>query len=172
MRSSSRTALTITMVIGLAATQSACSGETDPSDPDAGTFLGDVDTLWGGESQKERAERLSRLEQANVKVPVSSVGMVEMGRTRDGFLITATGTAPGLGYSLPRLRPRRSGAPGADGYIEFDFVATPPAEGLNLPPGNTQARAIRADLPVKLADLKGAQGIRILAISGGTQIDF
>lgn len=172
MRSSSRNALTVSLAIGLATTLGACSSDTDPTDPDAGTFLGDVDTLWGGESQKERAERLRRQQQASVKVPVSSVGNVEMGRTRDGFLITATGTAPGLGYSLPRLRPRRSGAPGADGYIEFDFVATPPVEGLNLPPGNTQTRAIRADLPVKLDDLKGAQGIRILALTGGTQIDF
>ena len=107
-----------------------------------------------------------------VKVPIQAVRSAEMGRTRDGFIITAYGTAAGLGYSLPTLRPRRGGAPGTDGYIELDFVAVEPAAGFNLPPGNTQTRSIRADLPVPLGALQGAVGLRVLALTGGVQMDF
>ena len=137
-----------------------------------GTFLDDVGTLWGGDSQAEVEAEEARVEALQAVVPIQSVGRVEMGRTRDGFLITATGTAPGLGYALPQLRARRGGAPGADGYIEFDFVAVEPAEGFNLPPGNTRTRALRADLPVTLGALQGAAGLRVLALSGGVQMDF
>ena len=91
---------------------------------------------------------------------------------RDGFLITAYGTAPGLGYSLPHLRPRRDGAPGPDGYVEYDFVATEPPAGFDLPPGTSRTRTLRADLPVKAADLRGVAGIRVQAVQGGVQLDF
>lgn len=137
-----------------------------------GTVLDDVDTLWGEPSSAEIEEAQTRAAAREAKVPVQLVRSVELGRTRDGFLITAYGTAPGLGYALPGLRPRRDGAPAADGYIEYDFVAVAPAEGLNLPGGTTQSRAIRADLPVKLAEFQGARGLRILAQSGGVEMTF
>jgi hypothetical protein len=137
-----------------------------------GTFLDDVPTVWGGESRAE-AERREVVEQARTTpVPVETVRSVEIGRTRSGFLITAYGTAPGLGYSLPRLRPRREGAPGADGYVEYDFVASEPPPGFDLPPGTARTRMLRADLPVGAADLRGAGGIRVLALRGGAQLDF
>lgn len=107
-----------------------------------------------------------------VKVPVQAVRSVELGRTRDGFIITAFGTAPGLGYAQPSLRPRRSGAPGADGFVDFDFVAVQPDPDFKLPQGTTRARALRADLPVTLRNLKGAQGIRVHALAGGVQLTF
>lgn len=137
-----------------------------------GTFLDDVGTLWGEPSSAEAAAIEERNEALKATVPITSVRSVEMGRTRDGFLITAFGTAPGLGYGLPALRPRRGGAPGTDGYIEFDFVAVEPAPGLDLPPGNTQSRAVRADLPVLLDALQGARGLRVLALRGGVQMEF
>ena len=135
-----------------------------------GTFLDDVGTIWGDESTAETEERQAALNQ--VQVPIQAVRSVEMGRTRDGFLITAYGTAAGLGFSKPALRARRAGAPGADGYIEFDFVAFEPAPGFNLPPGNTQTRSVRADLPVPLGALQGALGLRVLSLTGGVQMDF
>ena len=120
---------------------SACSGgeEEAPEADSGGSLIGDIGTLWGEESQKTKAERAERLRLAQIKVPITAVRSVELGRTRDGFLITAFGTAPGLGYALPALRARRSGEPGADGYIEYDFVASEPAAGFNLPQGTTQA---------------------------------
>lgn len=139
---------------------------------DTGTITDDIGTLWGEASTAEKARRAEIARLREIKVPIQAVRSIEIGRTRDGFIVTALGTAPGLGYSLPQLRPRRSGAPGADGFIEFDFVATEPAEGLNLPPGTTGARALRADLPVTLLELRGAAGIRILAINGGVQMTF
>ncbi|MEM1300020.1 MAG: hypothetical protein AAGH68_12165 [Pseudomonadota bacterium] len=148
---------------GILAAMAGCS---------TGTLLDDVDTLWGAPSTAEIEEAEARAAAVEAKVPVQLVRSVEMGRTRDGFLITAFGTAPGLGYALPALRPRRDGAPAADGYIEYDFVAVAPAEGLNLPVGTTQSRAIRADLPVTLAQLQGARGLRVLALNGGVEMAF
>lgn len=137
-----------------------------------GTILDDVDTIWGAPTTAEQEAALTRAQEIEAKVPVQAVQSVELGRTRDGFLITALGTAPGLGYSLPGLRARRNGAPGGDGYIEYDFVAATPPKGFDLPPGNTQSRSLRADLPVTLAELQGAAGIRVMALNGGVQMDF
>lgn len=105
-------------------------------------------------------------------VPVQTVTSVELGRTRDGFIITALGTAPGLGYARPQLQPRREGAPGTDGYLDFDFVAVPPAPGFALPQGDPAARGLRADYAVRLRALRGAGGIRIHARDGGVQMQF
>jgi hypothetical protein len=137
-----------------------------------GTFLDDVPTIWGGESRVDEARREAVEEAESTPVPVEAVRTVEIGRTRDGFLITAYGTAPGLGYALPRLRPRRGGAPGVDGYVEYDFVAAEPPPGFDLPPGTAQTRTLRADLPVSAAELRGAAGIRVMALRGGAQLDF
>ena len=137
-----------------------------------GTILDDVDTIWGAPTTAEEQAALTRAQEIEAKVPVQAVQSVELGRTRDGFLVTALGTAPGLGYSLPALRVRRNGAPGGDGYIEYDFVAATPPEGSNFPPGTTQSRSLRADLPVTLGQLQGAAGIRVLALNGGVQMDF
>ena len=137
-----------------------------------GTFLDDVPTVWGGESRADEARREAVDEALTVQVPVEAVRNVEIGRTRTGFLVTAYGAAPGLGYSLPRLRPRRGGAPGADGYVEYDFVASAPPAGFELPPGTVRTRMLRADLPVEAATLRGTAGIRVLALRGGAQLDF
>lgn len=128
--------------------------------------------LWGGESEAEEAERLAAVEAEAAQVPIQAVRNVEIGRTRDGFLISAYGMTSRLGYSMPQLRPRRGGAPGIDGYIEYDFVATEPAPGLDLPPGTAQQRQLRADLPVSANALRGASGIRVLGQRGGAQLDF
>ena len=137
-----------------------------------GTVIDDLPTIWGGESRADEARREAVQEARTTPVPVEAVRGVEIGRTRDGFLITAYGTAPGLGYALPRLRPRRGGAPGPDGYVEYDFVASEPPPGFDLPPGTARTRTIRADLPVRAAELRGAAGIRVLALRGGAQLDF
>lgn len=136
-----------------------------------GTFLDDVPTLWGGDSRADK-EREVAVEQARAaQVPVETVSALEVGRTRDGFLITAFGAAPVPGYSLPQLRPRRGGAPDVEGYVEYDFLATEPA-GFELPAGTTRTRALRADLPVAAAALRGVRGIRVLGRLGGAQLDF
>ena len=130
------------------------------------------DYVWGDDESEDIEAEQAAQAAIKVKVPVQAVRSVEMGRTRDGFLITAYGTAPGLGYSAPALRARRDGAPGADGYIEYDFVAVEPPEGRVYPPGSTQIRSLRADLPVKLEQLQGALGLRVLSLGGGVQMDF
>ncbi len=108
--------------------------------------LGGCSSMAGYGDEKKPAPAAPAPE---VQVPVQSVRSIEIGRTRDGFLITAYGVAQGLGYAQPELRPRRDGAPGIDGYIEYDFVASEPPAGFGLPEGTAQARALRADLPVE-----------------------
>ena len=149
----------------------ACSGGDNRYEYQTGTTF-DLNTLWGGESESDRARRIETAQRIQAKVPITAVRSVELGRTRDGFLITAQGTAPGLGYSLPVLRARRGGRPGTDGYVEFDFVASEPAAGSNLPRGTSQARAMTAVQAVRVNDLRGAAGIRVLALTGGIQVDF
>ena len=128
--------------------------------------------LWGDDGEAEEAERLASAEAEAPRVPIQAVRGVEIGRTRDGFLITAYGLASGPGYSRPQLRARRDGAPGIDGYIEYDFVATEPPQGLGLPAGRPELRQLRADLPVSASALRGAAGIRVLGLTGGAQLDF
>jgi hypothetical protein len=126
--------------------------------------------LWGDDGEAEEAERLAATEAEAAQVPIQLVRTVEIGRTRDGFLITAYGTASSPGFSRPQLQARRDGAPGIDGYVEYDFVATQPPPGVDLPGGRSQL--LRADLPVRASALRGAAGIRVLGLTGGAQIDF
>ena len=139
---------------------------------ETGTIADDIGTIWGEESTADRERRAALRARRENKVPVQAVRSVEIGRTSNGILITAFGTAPGLGYSLPVLRVRRGGQPASDGYIEFDFVATEPVAGAALPPGTTRTRALRADLPVEMRVLRGVRGFRVMALQGAIQIDF
>lgn len=125
--------------------------------------------IFGSDEEEVTEEELQAVA-VESKVPVQSVARVEIGRTRNGYLISAFGTAPGLGYALPELRVRRSGRPAADGFLEFDFVAQRPDARLKLPPGTTRTRSIRADLPVTTKDLRGTRGIRVLSVNGGVQV--
>ncbi len=68
----------------------------------------------GGDEAEQAAEQA--VEAARF-APVDKVLNVEIGRTRNGYLISATGLAPGLGYGAPELRARREGRPGPDGFI-------------------------------------------------------
>ena len=97
---------------------------------------------------------------------------IEIGRTRNGYVITARGDAPGLGYGAPELRTRREGKPGPDGFIDFDFVAQAPDPSFNLGKGTLAARSVRADLHVTLDQLKGSVGIRVHGVGGGLQMRF
>jgi len=107
-----------------------------------------------------------------VYAPIETVSHIEIGRTRNGYVITARGVAPGLGYGAPELRVRRQGKAGPDGFIDFDFVAQAPDPSFNLGEGTLQARAIRADLHVTARELQGAAGIRIHGVSGGLRMLF
>ena len=107
-----------------------------------------------------------------VATPVATVRTIEIGTTRDGYVITAHGYAAGLGYGLPRLEPRREGKPGPDGYLDYDFVAEAPDPALNLGQGALAGRALRADVLVKAAELRGITGVRIHGAEGGLRVDF
>lgn len=124
------------------------------------------------DSDEEEAAAADQVISSEIYAPVEVVRKIEIGRTRSGFAITAHGTAPGLGFSTPELRPRRQGRPGPDGFLDFDFVARAPDPGFNLGLGTESARAVRADLQVSAGDLRGAVGIRIHGVSGGLQMPF
>ena len=123
-------------------------------------------------SDDDEAELAEQAAAEAIFVPVETVRDIEIGRTRNGFVITAFGVAPGLGHGAPELRARREGKVGPDGFLDFDFVAQAPDPGFNLGQGTEQARTIRADLQVKGRDLRGAVGIRVHGVSGGVQMRF
>ncbi|HUS53939.1 MAG TPA: hypothetical protein VMY41_08025 [Thermohalobaculum sp.] len=104
--------------------------------------------------------------------PVEAVLHIEIGRTRNGYAITARGIAPGVGFGAPELRARRDGKMGPDGFVDFDFIAQAPDPSLNLGEGSASARAIRADLLVPTREFAGVIGIRIHGVSGGLQMTF
>jgi hypothetical protein len=126
-------------------------------------------SMFGPDDEEEAAAA----EQAAARyVPIEAVRHIEVGRTRNGYVITARGVAPGLGHGAPELRARREGKVGPDGFIDFDFVAQAPDPNLNLGEGSVQARMVRADLHLAARDLQGAVGIRIHGEKGGLQMRF
>ena len=127
---------------------------------------------WFSSDDEEEAAATEQAKAAALYVPVEAVRHIEIGRTRNGYVITARGEAPGLGHGAPELRARREGKVGPDGFIDYDFVAQAPDPGLNLGEGAVRARMVRADLHVKARDLQGAVGIRVHGISGGLQMLF
>jgi hypothetical protein len=128
---------------------------------------------WFG-SDEEEAAAVEATEEAREARPVNvqAVQRLEIGRTRGGFALAAFGTAPGLGYSAPRLVPRRDGRPATDGMLDYDFVLTPPPEELALPPGTPKARAVRADVEIPVGVARQVRGVRVHAVSGGAQMFF
>lgn len=130
--------------------------------------------LAGCGDSEEKAEALAAEQAAEAArfEPVVRVLNVEMGRTRNGYLISATGIAPGLGYASPELRVRREGRPGPDGFIDFDFIAQAPDPRRNLGRGEVAARRINAGLAVLPNELRGAKGIRVHGLNGGIVMQF
>ena len=126
--------------------------------------------LFGGDDEEEVAAEQAAVEASYE--PVTEVRQIEIGRTRNGLVITAYGIAPGMGYAAPELRPRRDGRPGPDGYLDYDFVAraphNPPAAAQTAP----RARQVRADELIDINELRGVQGIRIHADEGGMMMNF
>lgn len=105
-------------------------------------------------------------------VPVEAVTDIEIGRTRNGFAVTALGLAGSLGWGDAELRARRDGQPAADGFLDYDFVALPPRPELGYGTGTPEQRRIRADLLLPARALQGAAGLRIHGAAGGMQIAF
>ena len=103
--------------------------------------------------------------------PVDEVRSVEIGRTRDGIVVTAYGLAPTLGYADPRLEARRGGRIAEDGFLDFDFVATLPDPAAAVA-GDPAARLMRADRLIVIEAVRQAKGLRIHGISGGRAVVF
>jgi hypothetical protein len=128
-------------------------------------------SLFSSDDKEESAEAETVASEALI-TPIEAVLHVEIGRTRNGYVITAHGVAPAIGYGAPELRARREGKAGPDGIIDFDFVAQAPDPNLNLGDGPVEARSIRADLLVTARELEGSAGIRIHGLKGGLQMKF
>lgn len=126
---------------------------------------------WFGDDEPE-APTAAVQPAAPVGEAVQAVRRIELGSTRKGVVVAAFGTAPGLGYSRPRLVARRNGEPASDGLLDFDFVLDPPPPGLDLPQGTPRAREVRADTEISLDTARRARGVRVHAIVGGVQLLF
>ncbi|MEM7269304.1 MAG: hypothetical protein AAF401_08625 [Pseudomonadota bacterium] len=95
------------------------------------------------------------------KSPVVRIDSLELGRLYRGYMLTATGVAPGVGYFAPELRIRYGGELGPDGFFEFDFVAASPADpnaGRDAP---ITARVLRGDFQLSPEMLRAARGVRV-----------
>lgn len=122
----------------------------------------------GGEEDAPAAVSAMPLPAENVQ----AIRELEVGRTRRGIALAAFGTAPGLGYSNPRLVARRDGEPAADGMLDFDFVVNPPPPELGLGQGSPRARAVRADAEIPMETARRVRGVRVHAVTGGVQMFF
>ncbi len=130
-------------------------------------------SLFGSDNEEaEEAAVDGQVEADSRFVPVEAVRHIEIGRTRNGYVITARGVAPGLGHGAPELRARREGKLGPDGFIDYDFITRAPDPNFDLGQGTVQARMVRADLHVTARELRGAVGVRIHGVSGGLQMLF
>ncbi len=133
-------ALTATVILGFGLT--ACST---------------VDDVFGGAPNSGIiAEEAPVVE----KTPVVRIESLELGKLFRGYMLTATGVAPGTGFYEPELRIRYGGELGPDGFYEFDFVAIAPddAQGANAP---ITARLLRSDFELPPAMLRSARGVRV-----------
>lgn len=95
------------------------------------------------------------------KTQVVRIETLELGRLFRGYMLIATGVAPGTGYYEPELRIRYGGELGPDGFYEFDFVAIAPddvTQGANAP---VTARIIRGDYELSPRMLRTARGVRV-----------
>ncbi len=111
-------------------------------------------------------------------VVVDDVASAEIGRTHRGFILSAIGSAQGDGWRGARLRPRL-GAPDAEGFLDFDLIAVPPAQpGPDAEPEAVEraARAagltqrLRADTPLAPEQLFGAKAVRVFARQGSAAV--
>lgn len=123
-------------------------------------------SMFGGGEEPEPAE----LVEPAVR-PVDEIRGVEIGRTRDGIVVTAFGLAPTLGYADPRLEARRGGRVAEDGFLDFDFVGTIPDPAAAVP-GNPEARLLRADRLITIEAARQAKGLRIHGVQGGHAVVF
>ncbi|MFT6772356.1 MAG: hypothetical protein ACJA1L_000060 [Paracoccaceae bacterium] len=105
---------------------------------------------------------------ARERRPVASVEGLEIGALHDGVMLTAHGHAPEADWFSPQLEARRGGLPGPDGFIDFDFVAAPPAlnDGEQGPVGTEMQRRVRGDVAVPASALSGAAGLRVFSAGG------
>lgn len=143
-------ALSLVPVILVAAVLSGCS-----------MFGDDEEVTAGGKVAIERRPE-----------PIQALRNIEIGRTRNGYAVSAFGTAQTTGYGGATLQARREGQPGIDGFIDFDFVAIPPDPALNMPQGGLTAREIRADTQLSDRKLRGVAGIRVHTLSNSGQVGF
>jgi hypothetical protein len=90
---------------------------------------------------------------------------IEIGRTFDGYAISATGTFTGRGWTLPGLRIRDEEGLGPDGYLDLELTAQVPP---TVAPAEGETRMTGHAL-VRNAQVAGAKGVRVGAWSGSEE---
>lgn len=130
--------------------------------------LGACGSLFGGEEPPAPAPEVVERR----IVPVTAVVSLDIGRTRDGLLVTAAGLAPPGGFSQPRLVVRREGQPGPDGFLDYDFTVREPAQELREQPGPTVTRRVQAVAELRERQLRNVRGLRVHAARGSAELPF
>ncbi|MGB0411975.1 MAG: hypothetical protein ACPGFA_10335 [Pikeienuella sp.] len=118
-----------------------------------------IDELAGLE--EEVKESIAKVEEGPPAQSVSRIDTLELGRLHRGYMLTAIGLAPGLGYWDPKLVIRYNGELAPDGFYEFDLVARPPYEPIGNDQAPIPARRVRGDFEITPEMLRSARGVRV-----------
>ena len=118
-----------------------------------------LDELAGLED--EIREDVARRSEGPPPQSASRIDNLELGRLYRGYMLTAIGLAPGLGYWDPKLVIRYNGELAPDGFYEFDLVARPPYEAVGDENTPISARRIRGDYEITPEMLRSARGVRV-----------
>ncbi len=134
-----------------------------------------------GDPLSTESRQLQEAYVASLREPTPRVTGLELGRMRDGFLLSAFAQTATQGWSAALLRPRTP-LMAADGMLEFDFVAAPPQPDTDKAsaagPEETQAEpprrpaTLRADRVLAPSLVAEAVGVRVFAREGSIEGRF
>ena len=121
---------------------------------------------------EEIRESVKKRQEGPPAQSASRIDNLELGRLHRGYMLTAIGLAPGLGYWDPKLVIRYNGELAPDGFYEFDLVARPPyvQEGSENAP--ITARRIRGDYEITPEMLRSARGVRVWSARDSVEGQF
>lgn len=105
--------------------------------------------------------------------PVLGVVDLEVGRLRDGYMLTVFGETPTPGWSSAELRLMDT-VPGPDGFLDVDFVARPPAGEISIEAAGApeRQRRVRGDLVLPEDRRRQLSGVRVHTAGGVVSVNL
>ena len=145
---------------------SACQSRWNPVNwfgSDEPVPAGEVNPLL---PQRTSQGLLSRPESVYEGTPVQKVVSVEVARTREGAIITATGVTIFQAAYAVKLQPRNDGKP-EGGVITYDLLALQPPGSPYA--GTEQSRTVTVAHALTNQHLEGVRAIQVVAVENARQ---